>query len=81
VKVPLIASGGVYDGITACKALALGATMVGIAGPLLKCANESSEAVQKFLENYILEMKTCMMLVGCRNLNELQEKKEEILRG
>lgn len=80
VKIPLIASGGIYDGITACKALALGASMVGIAGPLLKCANESAEAVQKFLENYILEMKTCMMLVGCRNVRELRERKEEIIK-
>lgn len=80
VKVPLIASGGVYDGITACKALALGASMVGLAGPLLRCADESAESVKKYLENYILEMKTCMMLVGCRNLEELQKKKEEILK-
>lgn len=81
VKIPLIASGGVYDGISACKALALGATLVGIAGPLLKCADQSAECVQNFLEKYILEMKTCMMLVGCRNLVELRENREEILRG
>lgn len=80
VRTPLIASGGIYDGITACKALALGASMVGIAGPLLKCADESAEAVRKFLEDYILEMKTCMMLVGCRNLEELRERKEEIIK-
>jgi len=78
-KVPLIASGGIYDGITACKALALGATLVGIAGPLLKCADIGAEEVERFLNNYIRELKTCMMLVGCRNLRELQEKTGEIL--
>jgi isopentenyl-diphosphate delta-isomerase len=79
VKVPLIASGGVYDGITACKALAMGAKLVGLAGPLLKCADVSADEVRKFLENYILEMKTCMMLVGCRNLEEMRANREEIL--
>jgi len=81
VQVPLIASGGIYDGITACKALAMGASLVGIAGPLLKCADKSVGEVEKFLENYILEMKTCMMLVGCKNLEELREKRAEILKG
>jgi len=80
VQVPLIASGGIYDGVTACKALALGASMVGLAGPLLRCADESAESVQKYLENYILEMKTCMMLVGCRNLEELRNRKEKLLK-
>lgn len=81
VEVPLIASGGIYDGITAVKALTLGAQMVGIAGPLLKCADESAQAVQKFLENYILEMKTCMMLVGCRSLEELRSRRSEIIKA
>lgn len=79
VKVPLIASGGVYDGITACKALAMGAQLVGLAGPLLKCADSGAEEVQRSLEKYILEMKTCMMLAGCRKIDELQTNKEDIL--
>jgi len=80
VEIPLIASGGIYDGITAVKALALGARMVGIAGPLLRCADDSAEAVQEFLGNYILEMKTCMMLLGCSNLEQLREKRSKIIR-
>lgn len=80
VQLPLIASGGVYDGVTACKALAMGAELVGIAGPLLKCADEGAEEVQAFLEKYILEMKTCMMLVGCRSVEELRDRKNEILK-
>ncbi|MDD3190827.1 MAG: type 2 isopentenyl-diphosphate Delta-isomerase [Candidatus Pacebacteria bacterium] len=80
VQTPLIASGGIYDGITACKALAMGASLIGVAGPLLRCANESTETVQKFLENYILEMKICMMLVGCRRLEDLREKNVDILK-
>jgi isopentenyl-diphosphate delta-isomerase len=80
VKLPLVASGGIYDGQAACKALALGAQLVGVAGPLLKCAQLSAEAVEEYLRNYILEMKTCMMLVGCRTPEELRGRKEEILK-
>ena len=78
VDMPLIASGGIYDGITACKAFALGADLIGIAGPLLKAANKSSEKVEEYLENFILELKTAMMLVGAKNLEELKNNKEII---
>ncbi|MFZ2970881.1 MAG: type 2 isopentenyl-diphosphate Delta-isomerase [Minisyncoccia bacterium] len=78
VKIPIIASGGVYDGITACKAFALGADLVGIAGPLLKTANVSSEKVMEYLDNFILELKTAMMLVGAKKLNELRNNREKI---
>lgn len=78
VKLPLIASGGIYDGITACKAFALGADLVGIAGPLLKEADESSEAVEIYLNNFILELKTAMMLIGAKNLKELKNNKKVI---
>ncbi len=77
-RLPLIASGGIYDGITACKAFALGADLVGIANPLLKEANASSGKVIKFLENYILELKTAMMLVGVKSLKELRNNKDII---
>lgn len=80
VEVPIIASGGIYDGITACKAFALGADLVGIARPLLAAANESSERVAEYLENFIKELKTAMMLVGVRNLEELKNNKEIIYK-
>jgi len=79
-EVPMIVSGGVYDGITACKAFALGADLVGIAGPLLSIANISSRKVVEYLENYILELKTAMMLVGVSNMEELKNNKEIIYK-
>lgn len=80
VKMPLIASGGIYDGITACKAFALGADLVGIAGPLLSEANADSKRVVEYLENFISELKTSMMLVGVRNLKELRNNREIIYK-
>jgi isopentenyl-diphosphate delta-isomerase len=78
VSIPLIASGGIYDGITACKAFALGADLVGIAGPLLREANKNSKAVERYLENFILELKTAMMLIGVKSLEELRNNKSVI---
>ncbi len=78
VNLPLIASGGIYDGITACKAIALGADLVGLAEPLLIEANKNSESVERYLEQFIKELKTAMMLVGVKNLQELKNNKEII---
>lgn len=80
VKIPIIASGGIYDGITACKAFALGADLVGIAGPFLAAANQSSGKAIEYLENFILELKTAMMLVGVKNLSELRNNKDIIYK-
>lgn len=80
VKLPLIASGGIYDGITACKAFALGADLAGIAGPLLKTADKSSREVERYLNSFILELKTAMMLVGARGLKELKGNKKIIYK-
>ncbi len=75
VKIPIIASGGIRNGLEAAKALALGASLVGMALPLLKPATQSSEAVKKYLEKIILELKVAMFLVGAKDLNELKKVK------
>jgi isopentenyl-diphosphate delta-isomerase len=74
VKTPVIASGGVRNGVEAAKALAMGASLVGMALPLLKPATKSADAVKAVLEQVIMELKIAMFLVSARNLDELKGK-------
>ena len=75
VKVPIIASGGIRNGVEVAKALAMGADLVGMALPLLKPATESSENVKKYLEKIISQLEDAMFLVGARNVAELKKVK------
>ncbi|MFH1237190.1 MAG: type 2 isopentenyl-diphosphate Delta-isomerase [Candidatus Aenigmatarchaeota archaeon] len=75
VKVPIIASGGIRNGVDAAKALAMGADLVGMALPLLKPATESSESVKKYLQKIISQLEDAMFLVGARNVAELKKVK------
>lgn len=67
-SVPLIASGGIRNGLEAAKCLALGADLVGFALPFLKAANESELALQTLTEILIDELKTVLFCTGNRDL-------------
>lgn len=75
---PLIASGGIRSGLEAAKALALGASAVAIARPLLKPATESPEAVIYYLRNFIWQLKVAMHCSACRSIRELQSSPIEL---
>jgi len=78
VKIPIIASGGIRNGIEAAKAISMGASLAGLALPLLKPATESADAVKKVLEQLILELKTTMLLTSSGSLKELSGKAVKI---
>lgn len=69
---PIIASGGLRDGIDVAKSIALGALVGGMAGPFLKVANESQEAVEQFIEETLAQIKIAMLCSGASNIQELQ---------
>lgn len=69
---PVVASGGIRDGVQAAKALAMGASAVGMALPLLQPATESAEAVIARLETVIHELRATMFAVGARDLAALR---------
>ncbi len=72
-SLPVIASGGVRSGLDVTRALALGATLVGIAFPFLKAASESYENVCALMESIIAEMKVAMQLSGAATIAQLRE--------
>lgn len=69
---PLIASGGIRDGIEAAKAIALGASLAGLASPMLKLANISGEAVVDGVAALCDQLRTAMFGIGARDLSELR---------
>jgi isopentenyl-diphosphate delta-isomerase len=75
IGVPVIASGGIRNGLEVAKAIAMGASLAGMALPLLKPATQSAEAVEEKLAEVIRELKTAMLLVGVRNIAELRKAK------
>ncbi len=70
---PLISTGGVRNGLDMARALALGASLVGIGFPFLKAASESYEAVCELLETLVAELKVAMQLSGAANIAQLQQ--------
>lgn len=71
--VPLIASGGLQNGLDAAKALALGADIAGLARPFLQAAAESESAAALLAEALIAEIATVMFCTGCASLEELKQ--------
>lgn len=77
---PLIASGGVLDGVHVASSIAMGATCGGVAKAILNEAMESAEAVKNKLTIIKEELKAAMLLTGCKNLDELSRARHVVLR-
>jgi len=73
VNLPVIASGGVRSGINVAKSLALGASLAGMASPILRPATKDSNNVKKALLFIIEELKNTMFLVGAESTQKLKK--------
>lgn len=71
VKLPLVASGGLRNGLEVAKCVALGANMAAMAYPFLRAAAQSRESLFAFADEILVELKSTMFLVGARNVSAL----------
>lgn len=71
-QIPLIASGGLRNGLEVAKAIALGADLAGLAFPFLQAASESPAALDELIELLVAEIKTVLFCTGNANLAELK---------
>jgi isopentenyl-diphosphate delta-isomerase len=71
--IPIFASGGLRDGIDIAKSIALGASLAGLAGPFLKAADQSAEAVSDLIRELTAQLRIAMLCTSASNLEELSK--------
>jgi isopentenyl-diphosphate delta-isomerase len=69
---PVIATGGLRNGIDLAKSLSLGAIAGSAALPLLYPATVSAEEVKKSIRYFLKGFKVAMFLTGCRKVENLR---------
>jgi isopentenyl-diphosphate Delta-isomerase len=72
--VELWASGGIRTGLDGAKALALGASMVGIAQPLMAAVLNGDDELRHVMDRFDYELKTVLFCQGARTLSELKAR-------
>jgi isopentenyl-diphosphate delta-isomerase len=78
--ISLIASGGLRNGLDIAKCIALGATLGGMAGPFLKAAVKSVQAVLDEIEIASTELRIAMFAIGVDSIAGLQQTDRLIKR-
>jgi isopentenyl-diphosphate delta-isomerase len=77
---PITASGGLRNGVDMAKCIALGATLAGMAGPFLKAAVTSLEAVRDEIKITETELKVAMFGIGVDSISGLQQTNRLVRR-
>jgi isopentenyl-diphosphate delta-isomerase len=75
VRIPVIASGGIRNGLEIAKCIALGASMCGMAFPFLRHASKSLDSLCEFTNKTLIELKSTMFLVGSKNIAKLAKSR------
>lgn len=73
--VPMIASGGLADGLDLAKCLALGADLGGMAGQFLQAASESTETVVERIKLTAKQLQVTMFATASASIQELDDTK------
>jgi len=72
-ELPVVASGGIRNGIQIAKAIALGAVACGVAGPFLPAAVESTAAVIELISVLTDQLRVAMFAVGASEIVALKD--------
>jgi isopentenyl-diphosphate delta-isomerase len=78
VGLPVIATGGIRNGLDIARAVNIGAASAGVAGRILKAATTSSDMVVSELKGIIEELRGVMFLCGVDSLSGLAKTKHII---
>ena len=70
----LIATGGIRDGLTIAKAVALGASFCGIGLPLMRAALQDDEGPIRVIDNLVRGLRIAMMVSGAGSLKALASR-------
>ncbi len=79
VNLPLVASGGLRNGLEVAKCLTIGADMCAMALPFLKQAAVSKESVIQFANLLLNELKSAMYLVGAKDVKALKVSRHVLI--
>ncbi len=71
-ELPIFASGGLRDGIDVAKCIALGASLCGFAGPFLRAAAQSPEALDETIRIIEKQLRISMLCTGAGTLTALR---------
>ena len=71
-EIPLIASGGLRNGLDVAKTIALGADLAGLAWPFLQAASQSPQALHDLVELLQAEITTVLFCTGNATLAQLK---------
>lgn len=77
-ELPVIASGGLRTGLDAALSVAMGASLAGFAGPLLRAAAESEEAVYETVGALVQELRIAAFCTGSADMSALA--RAEVMR-
>ncbi len=78
--IEVVATGGIRSGLDVAKALALGAGMAGVAGPLVRAYyNGGKEAVLKYLQLLHQQLRQTMFMLGVSEPEQLKNRPLVIL--